>query len=94
MVIVYSYHKKYSPLLYSLLQWFSTLTFNNSNFVGSFKCADENEVCLCKGTVKYGLDPNWSKARHVGSRIECTNEVFGDSSYRTRKECNCMPLGM
>ena len=62
--------------------------------IGTFKCADENEMCKCSGTVKYGLDPKWSAPKNVGSRIECTNKEFGDVSQNTVKTCMCTPSGM
>jgi len=59
----------------------------------SFKCADENEVCNCKGSVRYGKGSTWTETMDVENEIKCTNGVFGDPIVGTVKECICLPSG-
>ena len=59
----------------------------------SFKCADENEVCQCNGTVIYGKGSTWTVPSEADNEIACTNGVFGDPIHGTVKECICLPSG-
>ena len=63
----------------------------------SFKCADENDVCKCKGTVRYGKGSTWTETimdyEDNESAVACTNSVFGDPIHGTVKECICLPSG-
>ena len=66
----------------------------NAHILGSFKCADENGVCKCTGTVIYGHDSTWTSPRDVENEITCSNAVFGDPIPGPVKECICVLPGM
>merc|ERR1712150_147828 len=51
----------------------------------SFKCADENEVCQCNGTVIYGKGSTWTIPMEADKEIACTNGVFRRSYSRNRE---------
>eukprot|EP00040_Diaphanoeca_grandis_P004673 m.29668 g.29668 ORF g.29668 m.29668 type:complete len:4542 (+) comp16144_c0_seq1:223-13848(+) len=56
------------------------------------KCATENNVCKCTGTVYYGLNSDWFKLV-AEDTIECSNTVFGDPLPGVGKECHCVTQG-
>ena len=61
--------------------------------LGSFKCADEQEICKCTGNVIYGKGSTWTDPMEADNEIACTNRVFGDPIHGTAKECICLPSG-
>ena len=65
----------------------------NSRILGSFKCADEHEMCECTGNVIYGKDSTWTAPMEADNEIACANGVFGDPLVGTLKECRCTPTG-
>jgi hypothetical protein len=56
------------------------------------KCADENGLCQCNGTVTYGApqkNPTAIKKLKSEGEIICDNETFGDPLVGTVKACYC-----
>mmetsp|Transcript_44168 Transcript_44168/g.86369 ORF Transcript_44168/g.86369 Transcript_44168/m.86369 type:complete len:736 (+) Transcript_44168:31-2238(+) len=56
------------------------------------KCADENGVCPCTGTVSYGAQDRWKVKESVEKEVKCTNGVFGDPLWGTVKACYCQAI--
>jgi len=52
-------------------------------------CGNENEVCRCDGTVRYGANGRWASPRPVHGQISCSNSVFGDPYPGVGKRCEC-----
>ena len=63
------------------------------HILGSFKCANEHDMCKCTGNVIYGKGSTWTEAMEADNEIACTNGVFGDPIHGTVKECICLPSG-
>ena len=61
------------------------------HILGSFKCANEHDMCKCTGNVIYGKDSTWTVPMQANDEIACTNAVFGDPIQGTVKECLCFP---
>ena len=57
---------------------------------GGSGCASEGGSCHCNGMIRYGAGSMWTAKRSNGV-TSCTNGVFGDPSYGTRKSCQCYP---
>ena len=50
--------------------------------------------CSCLGTVYYCAGySNSCHQRTIGGHTTCSNGVFGDPSYKSRKQCFCKPSG-
>merc|ERR1719354_917686 len=56
-------------------------------------CGNEGDVCACLGMVRYGADNRWSDWVDTGASgsIECSNKIFGDPDFGTKKHCECQP---
>ena len=63
------------------------------HILGSFKCANEHDMCKCTGNVIYGKGSTWTEAMEADNEIACTNGVFGDPIHGIVKECICLPSG-
>jgi hypothetical protein len=52
------------------------------------KCASEGQYCGFNGQreVKYGAGDSWSYVK-TSNGVSCSNNVFGDPAYGTRKAC-------
>ncbi|MBT6433832.1 MAG: hypothetical protein HOK28_12105, partial [Deltaproteobacteria bacterium] len=53
-------------------------------------CSDENQVCACEGTVRYGKNDTWVTQVGVTGTFNCSNGNFGDPLVGTFKECQCL----
>lgn len=51
-------------------------------------CADESEICRCRGIVRYGLGDQWFTT-WVSDSVVCNDENFRDPVLGYNKTCEC-----